>query len=66
MPRAMPRVNYFLHFIKSYDLKVLVFFAKLYPRVLDLVATPNPTVMSHVRKSARHRLAIFSFVMRFA
>jgi hypothetical protein len=39
MPRAMPRVNYFLHFKKSQDLKVLGFFVKLYPRVLGLVAT---------------------------
>jgi len=39
MPRAMPRVNYFLHFEKNQDLKVLGFFARLYPRVLGLVAT---------------------------
>jgi len=45
MPRAMPRVNYFLHFKNSQDLKVLGFFAKLYPRVSGLVATPDPRVM---------------------
>jgi len=39
MPRAMPRVNYFLHLKKNQDLKVLGFFVKLYPRVLGLVAT---------------------------
>jgi len=44
-PRAMPRVNYCLHFKKSQDLKVLGFFAKLYPRVLGLVATPDPRVI---------------------
>ena len=41
----MPRVNYFLHFKNNQDLKVLGFFAKLYPRVLGLVATPNPRVI---------------------
>jgi hypothetical protein len=45
MPPAMPRVNYFLYFKNSQDLKVLSFFAKLYPRVSGLVATPNPRVM---------------------
>jgi len=45
MPRAMPRVNYFLHFKNSQDLKVLGFFTKLYPRISGLVATPNPRVM---------------------
>jgi len=44
-PRAMPRVNYCLHFKKSQDLKVLGFFAKLYPSVLGLVATPDPRVI---------------------
>jgi hypothetical protein len=41
----MPRVNYFLHFKKNQDLKVLGFFAKLYPRVLGLVATFDPRVI---------------------
>ena len=41
----MPWVNYFLHLKKSQDLKMLGFFAKLYPRVLGLVATPNPRVI---------------------
>jgi len=45
MPRAMPRVNYFLHFKNSQDLKVLDFFAKLYSRVSGLVVTPDPRVM---------------------
>ena len=45
MPRVMPRVNYFLHFKKSQDLKVLGFFVKLYSRVLDLVATLDPKVI---------------------
>jgi hypothetical protein len=45
MPRAMSRVNYFLHFKKSQDLKVLGFFVKLYPRVLGLVATLDPKVI---------------------
>jgi hypothetical protein len=45
MPRAMPRVNYFLHFKNNQDLKVLGFFAKLYPRVSGLVATLDPRVM---------------------
>jgi hypothetical protein len=45
MPRAMPWVNYFLHFKNSHDLKVLGFFVKLYPRVSGLVATPDPRVM---------------------
>jgi hypothetical protein len=45
MPRAMPRVNYFLHFKKNQDLKVLGFFAKLYPRVLGLVATLDPKII---------------------
>jgi hypothetical protein len=39
------RVNYFLHFKNSQDLKVLGFFVKLYPRVSGLVATPDPIVM---------------------
>jgi hypothetical protein len=41
----MPRVNYFLYFKKSQDLKVLGFSAKLYPGVLGLVATPDPRVI---------------------
>ena len=41
----MPRVNYFLHFKNNQDLKVLGFFAKLYLRVLGLIATPDPRVM---------------------
>jgi hypothetical protein len=45
MPRAMPRVNYFLHFKKNQDLKMLGFFAKLYPRILGLVATLDPKVI---------------------
>jgi len=45
MPRAIPRVNYFLHFKNSQDLKILDFFAKLYPGVSSLVAMPNPRVM---------------------
>jgi len=45
MPHAMPRVNYFLNLKKSQDLKVLGFFAKLYARVLGLVATPEPRVI---------------------
>jgi hypothetical protein len=45
MPRAMPRVNYFLHFKNNYDLKLLGFFTKLYPIVSGLVATPDPRVM---------------------
>ena len=45
MPRAMPRVNYFLHFKNSQDVKMLGFFAKLYPKVLGLVATPDPKVI---------------------
>ena len=45
MPRAMPRVNYFLHFKNNQDLKVLSFFTKLYPKVLGLVATPDPRVI---------------------
>ena len=45
MPRAMPRVNYFLHFKNSQDLKVLGFFTKLYPRVSGLIAMPDPRVM---------------------
>jgi hypothetical protein len=45
MPRVMPRVNYFLHFKKCQDLKVLGFFIKLYPRVSGLVATLDPKVM---------------------
>ena len=45
MPRAMLRVNYFLHFKNSQDLKILGFFAKLYPRVLGLVATLDPRII---------------------
>jgi hypothetical protein len=45
MPRAMLRVNYILHFKKNQDLKVLGFFAKLYIRVLGLVAMPDPKVI---------------------
>jgi hypothetical protein len=45
MPRAMPRVNYFLHFKKSQDLKMLGFFAKLYSRVLGLVAMLDQKVI---------------------
>jgi len=45
MSRAILRVNYFLHFKKSQNLKVLGFFTKLYPRVLGLVATPDPRVI---------------------
>ena len=45
MPRAMLRVNNFLHLKNSQDLKILGFFAKLYPRVLGLVATPYPRVI---------------------
>jgi len=45
MPHVIPRINYFLHFKNSQDLKVLGFFAKLYQRVSGLVATPDPRVM---------------------
>jgi len=45
MPRVMTWVNYFLYFKNSQDLKVLGFFAKLYPRVSGLVATLDPRVM---------------------
>jgi hypothetical protein len=45
MSRAMLRVNYFLYFKKNQDLKVLDFFAKLYPRVLGLVATLDPKII---------------------
>jgi len=45
MPRAMLRVNYFLHFKKNQDLKVLGFFTKLYPKVLSLVETLDPKVI---------------------
>ena len=45
MPRAMPRVNYFLHFKNSKHLKMLGFFIKLYPKVSVLVASPDPRVM---------------------
>jgi len=45
MPRAMPRVNNFLHFKKNQDLKVLGFFVKLYPRILGLVATLDPKII---------------------
>jgi hypothetical protein len=45
MPHMMLRVNYFLHLKKNQDLKVLGFFVNLYPRVLDLVATPDPRVI---------------------
>jgi hypothetical protein len=45
MPRAMLQVNYFLHLKKNQDLKVLGFFTKLYPRVLDLIATLNPKII---------------------
>jgi hypothetical protein len=45
IPHVMPRVNYFLHFKNSQDLKVLGFFAKLYTRISGLVATPDPRVM---------------------
>jgi len=48
MPRAMPRVNYFLHLKKNQDLKVLGFFVKLYPRILDLVAIPDPRVIFRI------------------
>jgi hypothetical protein len=41
----MPLVNYFLHFKKKQDLKVLGFFAKLYSKDLGLVATPDPRVI---------------------
>jgi hypothetical protein len=41
----MPRANYFLHLKKNQDLKVLDFFAKLYPRVLGLVATLDPKII---------------------
>jgi len=34
MPRAMPHVNYFLHFKNSQDLKVLGFFCKVIPKSL--------------------------------
>jgi len=44
MPRAIPRVNYFLHLKKKLS-KSVRFFAKLYPRVLGLVATPDPRVI---------------------
>jgi len=45
MPRAMPRVNYFLYFFKKSRSKNVRFFAKLYPRVLGLVATLDPKVI---------------------
>jgi hypothetical protein len=46
MTRAMPRVNFFcIKYKKNQDLKVLGFSVKLYPRVLDLAATPNPRVI---------------------
>ena len=45
MSQAMLRVNYFLHFKNNQDLKMLGFFAKLYPRISGLVATPDPRVM---------------------
>jgi hypothetical protein len=45
MPRAMPRVNYFLYFKKNQNLKMLGFFAKLYPRVLGLVAMLDPKII---------------------
>ena len=35
----------FLHFKNSQDLKVLGFFAKLYPKISGLVATTDPRVM---------------------
>jgi hypothetical protein len=43
----MPRVNFFCikNIKKSQDLKVLGLSAKLYPRVLGVVATPNPGVI---------------------
>ena len=45
--RAMSRVNSFCikNIKKSQDLKVLGFFAKLYPRVLGVAATPDPRVI---------------------
>ena len=45
MPRAMSRVNYFLYFKNSQDLKILGFFAKLYLRILGLVATLDPKII---------------------
>jgi len=41
----MLQVNYFLYLKKNQDLKVLDFFTKLYPRVLDLIATLNPKII---------------------
>jgi len=41
----MLRVNYFLHFKKNQDLKVLGFFTNLHPRILGLVATLDPKVI---------------------
>jgi len=41
----MLRVNYFLHLKKNQDLKVLGFFVKLYPRILDLVAKLDPKII---------------------
>jgi len=41
----MPQINYFLYFLKNQDLKMLGFFAKLYSRVLGLVATLDPKVI---------------------
>jgi hypothetical protein len=34
MPRVMPRVNYFLYFLKNQDLKMLGFFCKVIPKSL--------------------------------
>ena len=45
MHRVMLRVNYFLYFKNSQDLKVLGFFSKLYLRISGLVATPDLRVM---------------------
>jgi hypothetical protein len=48
----MPRVNFFALKIskKSYDLKVLGLFTKLYPRVLDLAATLDSGVIFIILK----------------
>jgi len=42
---AQCRGSIFFAFEKNQDLKILSFFAKLYPRVLGLVATPDPRVI---------------------
>jgi len=43
----MPRVNFFYIYKikKNQDLKILGLCVKLYPRVLNLTATPNPKVI---------------------